>query len=350
MNCLIYGATGYTGALIARLAVSRGARPVLGARDAQALGSLAASLSLEARAFALERAGDVDAGLNGIEVVLHCAGPFSRTARPMIDACLRTRTHYLDINGDIDSFEETALRDADARAAGIMLLPGAGFDVVPSDCLALHLKERLPGATHLALGFQSTGGVSRGTATTVVEGLHRGGAIRRNGVLEAVPIAHRIRLIDFGRGPQAAMTLPWGDVATAWRSTRIPNIEVYLAAPLAVRLGARALHVLRPLLAKPRVQGFLIKRIQAGPPGPSDPQRAAGASFLWGEVRDDRGGVAVTRLRTPDGYTLTSLAALALVERVLSRDFKVGYQTPAMAYGADFISTLPGCQFQDAAP
>ena len=162
----------------------------------------------------------MDAGLNDVTAVLNCAGPFSRTARPMADACLRCRVHYIDVTGEIPVFEALAARDREARAAGVMLLPGAGFDVVPSDCLAAHLKRRLPSATRLALGFQPGGGVSCGTAATMMaENLDRGGAIRCGGVLRPVPAAWRTRSIDFGRGPVTAMTIPWGDVSTAYHST-----------------------------------------------------------------------------------------------------------------------------------
>src|SRR6187402_1304471 len=111
----------------------------------------------------------------------------------MVDACLAERVPYLDITGEIAVFEAAAARDAEAKAAGVVLLPGAGFDVVPSDCLAAHLKRRLPSATSLALAFQVLGGVSRGTATTAVENLARGGMVRRAGKLVAVPAAYKTR-------------------------------------------------------------------------------------------------------------------------------------------------------------
>src|SRR5262245_54603425 len=172
---LIYGANGYTGSLIAREAVARGQRPVLAGRKAPALGALADERGREPRVFALDDPAAVSAGFRGVRAVLHCAGPFARTSRPMADACLRERVHYLDITGEVAVFEALAARDAEAKAAGVLLLPGVGFDVVPSDCLAAHLKRRLPAATSLALGFSSRGRVSRGTATTVAENLGGGG-------------------------------------------------------------------------------------------------------------------------------------------------------------------------------
>jgi short subunit dehydrogenase-like uncharacterized protein len=343
---LLYGANGYTGELIAREAARRGQRPVLGGRTAAAVGALAAELGLEHRVFSLDTARDVDAGLAGMGAVLHCAGPFSRTARPMAEACVRTRTHYLDITGEVVVFESLAARDAQAREAGIALLPGAGFDVVPSDCLAAHLKRRLPTATHLALAFKPGGGLSRGTATTAVENLHRGGLVRRAGVLTPVPAGWKTRRIDFGRGPRKAVTIPWGDVSTAFHSTGIPNVEVYLAAPAGVRLFLKAARPIAPVFRLGPVQSFLKRRIQAGAKGPSAEERARGRSLLWGEALDaDR--TVVSRLQGPEGYDLTVLTALAALARILGGGVAPGFQTPSRAFGPDFILEIPGTSRQD---
>jgi short subunit dehydrogenase-like uncharacterized protein len=344
---LIYGANGYTGALIASEAVARGQQPILAGRNEAAVAELARALRLEYRAFALDQPATVDAGLRGVRAVLHCAGPFAHTAAPMVDACLRSKVHYLDITGEVQVFEACAARDAQARAAGVMVMPGVGFDVVPSDCLAAHLKLRLPSATSLALGFQSLGRVSRGTATTMVENVHRGGLIRRNGILTRVPAAWKTRTIDFGMGPAQAMTIPWGDVSTAYHSTHIPNIEVYMAVPSRQRRAARLSRYCGWLLGSSWVQGYLKRRIQAGPPGPTEEQRARGKSFLWGEATDDAGRKVVSRLRGPEGYTLTVRAALTVVERVLAGQAPSGFHTPSMAYGPDLVLELEGMARED---
>jgi short subunit dehydrogenase-like uncharacterized protein len=346
-NFLIYGATGYTGELTARAAVARGLRPILAGRTAETVAALAQSLGLEHRVFALDQPSTVDDGIRGAAVVLHCAGPFAHTSRLMADACLRTTTHYLDITGEAAVFEALAARSAEARTAHVMLLPGAGFDVVPSDCLAAHLKRRLPSATHLALGFQSNGRISRGTATTMAENLSGGGLVRQDGLLRHVPAAWKTRKIDFGAGPTSAMTIPWGDVATAYHSTGIPNIEVYTAAPLGLRLAARASRYLGWLLDSSFVQDRLKRSIRAGPQGPTEEERRRGRSLLWGELTDAAGKKAVSRLRGPEGYTFTVVAALAIVERVLKGDAPVGFQTPSKAYGADFVLGLEGVVRED---
>jgi short subunit dehydrogenase-like uncharacterized protein len=346
---LLYGANGYTGELIARRAVAEGERPVLAGRSAESVGRLAAQLGLEPRVFALDDAGAVERGLAGMKAVLHCAGPFSRTAAPMAEACLRAHVHYLDITGEIEVFEGMAARHEAALRARVTLMPGAGFDVVPSDCLAAHLHGRLPSATHLALGFQGSGWLSRGTATTMVENLHRGGAVRREGRIVPVPAAWRTRVIDFGAGPTPAMTIPWGDVATAYHTTGIPNIEVYMAAPRRMRVFSRLARPLAPLLAAGPVQALLKRRIQSGPPGPSAAYRARARSRLWGEARDAR-EVVVSRLETLEGYELTSRTALLAVQRVAAGGVAAGFQTPGRALGPDFILAIAHTSRRDDPP
>lgn len=344
---LIYGANGYTGALIARLAAARGQRPVLAGRNGGEVAALAAELGLEHRAFGLDDAAALDAGLAGVKLVLHCAGPFARTYRPMAEACLRAGAHYLDVTGEIAVFEGLARWGERAEARGVMLMPGVGFDVVPSDCLAAHLKRRLPTATRLVLAFQPLGRVSRGTATTMAENLHRGGAVRREGRIVPVPACYRTRAIDLGRGPAVCMTIPWGDVSTAWYTTGIPNIEVYMAAPWRVRMMARLARPVAGLLATGVVQRWLKRRIAAQPAGPSDEERARGRSLLWGEARDGRGARAVARLHGPEGYTLTAHAALAVVEAVRGGAARPGFRTPGGLFGPDFVLGVAGVVRQD---
>jgi len=347
MTVLIYGSYGYTGQLIVAQALARGLRPIVAGRDAARVRAQGEALRLPYRAFGLDNRVAMDAALNEVTLVLHAAGPFSRTAAPMASACLRTRTHYLDITGEVAVFEALAARDAEARDAGIMLLPGVGFDVVPSDCLAAHLVARLPTATRLALAFDTAGGISRGTATTMLESGGSGGAIRRGGVIEQVPAAWRTRRIDFGSGPVDATTIPWGDVSTAYHSTGVGNIEVYAASPPMARRVMIAMRYVGWLVATPPVRGLLRRLIRAGPPGPSEAARARATSRLWGEATDRDGRRAVARLTGPQSYALTAMTAVAAVERVLAGMVPPGFQTPSRAFGADFILEIPGVRRED---
>lgn len=343
---LVYGANGYTGVLVARRAKERGLQPVLAGRSAE-VEALAHALGFESRRFGLDDPAALDRGLQDARAVLHCAGPFSRTSQPMADACLRLGAHYVDITGEAAVFEALAARDAEARARGVMLLPGAGMDVVPTDCLAAHLKRRLPSATRLALAFRTTGGISRGTATTMAENLPKGGLVRKAGRLERVPVAWKTRAIDYGRGPRSSVTIPWGDVSTSWHSTGIPDVEVYTAIPRSRALALRLARPLFPLLGGRRIQAFLKRRIDARGAGPDRARRQAGGAWFWGEVEDDKGGRAVSRQRTPEGYTLTALTTVGVAEKILAGRAPAGFQTPSNAYGPDFILEFEGCTRED---
>lgn len=347
---LVYGASGYSGALAARHATERGIEVILAGRSAEKVRSVAEPLGLTFRAFALDDPSEIDRGLEGTSVVLHCAGPFSRTARAMAEGCLRRRAHYLDITGEIDVFEDLYRLHDRARAAEIMIAPGAGFDVVPSDCLAAYLKQRVPDATHLSLAFHTDGAPSHGTATTMVENLHRPSRVRRGGEIVDEPLGSRTRMIDYGRGPKLSMAIPWGDVSTAYRSTGIPNIEVYVPASRRSLIGAKAVGRFGGVVASGPVQSLLKRALDARKRGPTDEERARGTAVLWGEVHNDRGDRASARLRTPEGYTLTAKTSVEMARRAATGDARPGFSTPSMAYGADFILELEGVERTDTSP
>ena len=352
---ILYGANGYTGELTARMAAATGMRPILAGRNATAVAALAQELGRERRVAGLDDPAVVDQllatpGAGGrLQVVLHCAGPFSRTAQPMADACMRNGVHYLDITGEIGVFEALAARYDEAKKAGVMLLPGAGFDVVPSDCLAAHLNRRLPSATRLQLGILTVGGVSRGTTMTMLEGIEsgQGGMVRVNGKLTEVPAGAKTRAIDYGRGPRESLLMPWGDVATAYHSTGIPNIEVYMAFPPAMTRAMQASRYLGWLTKVPGVMRMVKQRVQNGPAGPNMEARAKGLSILWGLVEDGDGNRAESRLRAPEGYTFTALSSLAIVRKVLAGQVRPGFQTPSSAYGPDLVMEIPGVERVD---
>jgi short subunit dehydrogenase-like uncharacterized protein len=349
---LIYGANGYTGELTARFAAERKQPAIVAGRNPAGVRAVAERYGFEHRVFGLEDASALAAGLSGVGVVLHCAGPFSRTSQPMIDACIAAKAHYLDITGEISVFEAAAARHTEAESAGVMLMPGTGFDVVPSDCLALHVARKLSDAHQLTMGFFGTGSVSHGTATTMVENLHRGGFVRRDGKLTPVPTGSLVRELDYGdgSGSKRSMAIPWGDVSTAFHSTGIPNIEVYVPATNAMIWGARIASRLGAVLGSGSVQGFLKRRVDARPAGPTDDQRARGKSFLVAEVKDRGGKSAKAWLQTPEGYTLTALTSLEIAKRALAGEIQKGFSTPAKLFGPDFILGFDGVRRRDASP
>ncbi len=346
---LLYGANGYTARLIIDLARSFGLTPVLAGRSEAKLKPLAEKHGLTYRVADLNDTPALDALLTHVPVVLHCAGPFSKTAAPMQQACLRTGTHYLDITGEIDVFEHGMTLHAEAVRQNVMLMSGVGFDVVPTDCIARYLHDRLPDATHLQLAFYTEGGsLSQGTAQTALEGAGRGGKVRRNGRIEAVPNAHKTLSVDFGSGyPIPCMSIPWGDVSTAYRTTGIPNIETFIGSSAGQIRLAKLGNYFGWLLRNRAVRSFLKQQITQRVTGPDDARRQRARTHIWGKAWNAQGQTAQARLHGPEGYTLTALTALIITKKVLSGDWEAGYQTPAGLYGADLVLEIDGVTRED---
>jgi short subunit dehydrogenase-like uncharacterized protein len=344
----VYGSYGYTGKLIVNECRTKNLNVILAGRNEQALKkqSLESGYSYE-----VVDSGDLKALkvlVLPANVVIHCGGPFRYTAKTMSDACLATGTHYTDITGEYQVFESLSLLDQSAKDAGIMIMPGTGFDVVPSDCLALHLKNRLPSATHLQLAFtMSKGGLSRGTKKSMTEGLGYGSLIRKDGQLTSVPLGSRVMEIDFGAFKSKALNIPWGDIATAWRSTGIPNIEVYNGTTDEMINSAKMSNYIGWLLRNRWVKNIMLKQIDKKPAGPSDEKRETGRSYLWGKVWDSSGKSATSTLETMSGYALTAKTAVLVAEKILAGNFRIGYQTPAMCYGQDLIMEIDSSKRAD---
>lgn len=339
---MIYGGYGYTGELMVREAVRRGRRPVIAGRSASKLAPLAGELGLEYRAFDV---GQASSQLHDIAVVLNCAGPFSSTARPLVEACLETRTHYVDITGEIPVFELCHGLDARAKERGVVLCPGAGFDIVPTDCLAAMLKQRVPDAVTIDLAFSFGTRPSIGTARTIVEGVEIGGLIRRDHRLTRVANGYRIKRVRFPQGARWAVTIPWGDVYTAGVSTGVPNGMVYTALPLALGILLRVTNPLRSLFATQwarRVLNRAVERRFGG--GPDAETRANQRAELWGEAANAAGTRLSVRMTAPNVYALTVDTALEIAGHCLSAADRGGYFTPSMLLGAGFIASRPGVE------
>ena len=347
---MIYGANGYTGRLIAREAAKRGLQPMLAGRNRDEVRALADELGMLCRVFELSSAGEIARNLDGIDVVLHCAGPFSKTAEPMLEACLAHKVHYLDITGEIDVFALCHRADARARERGIVVAPGVGFDVVPTDCVAAMLKRRLPDATSLVLAFEAGGGPSPGTAKTSVEGMARGGRARVNGELVDVPLAWKSRAFVRDGKSRSAMTIPWGDVYTAFVSTGIPNVETYMVVPPKTIKRLTWMRHLQPVLKMGFVQNFMKRQVERNTPGPSQQRRQDSGCYVWGEVRNAAGKEARLALTAPNGYDLTVTASLGIAQRLLeqAQPPQGGYYTPSLLMGADYVTTLPGVRLIEA--
>lgn len=346
---IVYGSTGYTGKLIAELAVKKGLPVVLAGRNEEKLKAQSKALGgVEWQQVSLEDAESLDRLLGGGDgaserkVVLHCAGPFFRTYKQMAAACLRNGAHYLDITGEIDVFEGLASISSEFEKAGLMAMPGTGFDVVPTDLVASELASQIPDATELELAFMTKGTrASHGTASSVTSRLGNGGVVRRDGRFKPVPTAWKVKEIEFEKGePRICVSIPWGDVSTAYHSTGISNITVYMSVPPSSVKWLKASNLINPLLRTSLVRGTIQKRIDNGPEGPTEQQRENGRSLIWGKVLNAAGEEKEMRLSTFEGYKLTVLTSVKIASYVLQGKFLPGFQTPSRVFRMELKQIL----------
>ena len=340
---LLYGANGYTGRIVAKLAASYNLQPILAGRSEAAIKQMGDELQLPYSVADINDATALKNILAGVKAVLHCAGPFADTAQQMADACLLAGVHYMDINGDIAVFEMLKKYDKAAKEKNIMIMPGVGFDVVPTDCIALQLKNKLRDATHLKLAFASVGGgISHGTAITMASKIGEGGAAREEGKIVRKPLGQKGMWVQFGDKKLFVMTIPWGDISTAYFTTTIANIETYTAIPPKIYRVLKLQWTFNWLLRTGFIRNIIKNKIKAKPAGPSDEQRKYSNSFVWGEAVNASGLKVNAAISCYDGYTLTAHSSLIITKKILEQNFKPGYQTPAEAYGENLIMEVPG--------
>lgn len=354
---MIYGATGFTGRLLVEEAVARGHRPLVAGRSAERVQAIAQAHGLEHRVFACHDSREITANLRAadVELVLHVAGPFIHTSAPMIDACLRTQTHYLDVTGEIPVFENTMRHDALAQARGVVLMSGVGFDIVPSDCLALYLAQQVGEPFSLELAISGLGGadskegagVSAGTLKSMLEMAALGGRVRRGGELLPLDLGMDVRTFQFPFGERQALAISWGDVSTAYHTTGVPNVTTYMTFPLPMIQGAQSLGWLVQKLVKINaVRARLAAQIERSASGPSDEALATARAHIYGRMTGRDGRVAEAWIETAEGYQFTRLAGVRIAERVLDGDLR-GALTPARAFGADFALEIEGTVRRD---
>lgn len=347
MSFLIYGASGYTGKLIVERAVKKGLKPTLAGRTESKLQSLANQFGLDYIVFSLDDVSVIAANLAKFSVVLNCAGPFSRTAKQMIKGCLESGTHYLDITGEIEVFELAKSFHQKAVEKNIIVMSGVGFDVVPTDCMAKYLHTKLPDATHLELAWFGIGGsISHGTMSTMVENLGKSGAIRKDGKITLSPTGEFSKEVEFNEKKYFSMSIPWGDISTAYSTTGIPNIVVFTGVPKSSYNIMKFQFLFNPIVktdfVKKLIQNYVDKNIS----GPTPEQNEKGKSLVYGKVTNAKGDVVEARLQTAEGYKLTAEMALIITQKVLAdKSLKTGYHTPAALFGYELILEMPNTKF-----
>ena len=340
-KCVIYGSYGYSGNLISEIASKSGKPVLLSGRNEEKLAEQSARLGLNYQKASLDSDQEMDELLKDAKIVIHCAGPFTHTWKPMAKACLRNRCHYLDITGEIDVFESLKRLGSKFKEKNVMAMPGVGFDVVPTDCVAAMLKKELPDATRLELAFWGLrSSVSQGTAKTMIENLGKGGLIRENGKLKRVPAAFKNKTIHFGERSSKVVSIPWGDISTAYTSTGIENIVVYMAASGRLIRLLKFSNYIKPILRANWLKTFLTRKVEQKPAGPSREELKKGKALIWGRAENRKGDSREIAIQTAEGYRLTSEAAWLIAEKVMEEQIKPGYQTPSLAYGPEFVFEL----------
>jgi len=353
---MIYGANGFTGVLVAEEAKRRGHRPVLAGRNAEKLKPLAARLGLAWQVVDLTDPVALTQALAEVDLVFHAAGPFVDTSAAMVSACLATGTHYVDITGEVSVFRETFALDAQARAINVVLMSGVGFDVVPTDCLAAYVAKHLPGIVSLEIAIAGVGGVTAGTAKSMLDGAGAGVLARRNGALVAQAFGKGGKRVRFSDRERSVLPIPWGDLESAYRSTGVPNITTYMAFPRQLAEGAASAWplaaagapVLKLLLGQPKIRGALGKLIDSQVKGPSAEQREAGRSYVWVRGADAEGETREAWLEVAEAYTFTARSGVLAVERILAAPALCGALTPAQGFGEDFVLDVEGSRRLDA--
>lgn len=346
---LVYGATGYTGRLLVDALLERGIRPLLGGRNAAKLEALAGCHGLEWRAAPLDAPDALGAALRDVEVVVHAAGPFRRTTDPMARACLDAGVHYLDLSGEAPPIAALSGLDGEARRRGVMIMPGIGFDVVPSDCLAAHVARRLPGARRLAIGISAIGFMTPGSAKAFLA--YAGDRVwtRRDGALVGVPPGTLERHFDYGEGPRLSSAMSWGDTATAWYTTGVPDITTYFESTPLVRASLSACRLFGAALGSRSWQAVMQAHADLLPEGPTADQRASKRTAIVVEAEDASGKRALSRLRGPESYEFTRRIAPRVVARVARGDLETGFQTPARVWGPDLVLDVEDVSREDLA-
>jgi short subunit dehydrogenase-like uncharacterized protein len=313
---------------------------------------LAQAYGLDHRAFGLEDPSALDAGLHGMEIVLHCAGPFVHTYRAMAEACLRKGVHYLDITGELAVLEGLHRMNQEAHRAGVVLMPAAGFDVVPTDCMALHLAERCPEGDRMLLAFGNFGSrISHGTMSSLLTRIGEPGAERIAGRICPRPIGRLMERIDWGEGSSWCISIPWGDLFTAGISTGIPHIVTMTTASRRVHRILRFQILFNPLLRMRFVRRLLQSVVDRRAWGPTPRELNNGYAMVYGRLTGPAGARVEARLQLPESYRLTALSAVHLVQRIsgLKDRGMVGFLTPAQAFGSGLITEIPGCRYLEGA-
>jgi short subunit dehydrogenase-like uncharacterized protein len=343
---IIYGAYGYTGELLAKEALSRGYKPILSGRSKEKLLPLANKLNLEALVLNLKDDKLLQDSLQGIDLILNAAGPFKYTSEPIVKTCLKTGTNYLDITGEIPVFEQNFKYHEEAKTQEIAIMSGVGFDVVPTDCMAKYVSEKVSNPIELEIGIVGFGSPSRGTLKTMVEYLTNGRQIRRNGELIKNTKIKGPLSVQFFDKERTLVPVSWGDLSTGYRTTGIPNITTYMPYSKPMASMIKGNKTKNNIKWKNNIDG-LRDWIDKNVHNPDEEARMKGRSYIWAQARNAKGDKKESWLDTMEGYRFTSISGIKAVEKIFELKPK-GSLTPALAFGEDFILEFPDTKRYDS--
>lgn len=324
---LVYGAAGYMGQLFLKQARHANFDLVLGSRSK-------IDTNYPLRLFSLENHASIVENIKDVKLVINLAGPFKNTNKPLVEACIAKGTHYIDIAGEVAELETVFTYNEKAKEANVMLMPGAGFGVVPTDIAANMTKEKLPDATYLKIAYVTDGGASRGTLKTLLGDINKAGVILENGVYKkAMPASKSIELRTNNKEYRLVYN-PWrADLFTAKISTGILNIETYANFPNLIEKMMRG-----KLLW---LRDFLLKRlINSLPTGPSEKQIKKGSTICYAEAGNSSGEKAKATVLGPEAYLFTAETLVRITQKIIDNHTSPGFQTPNI-YGVELITSIP---------
>jgi short subunit dehydrogenase-like uncharacterized protein len=322
---LIYGATGHTGTLICNEAARRGINFEIAGRSEDKLSELAAQLNVPYHVFQVQETAGWEAALKGKTALLNIAGPFSETAEWAMEACIKFKVHYFDITAEVDIYRLTESKDEAAKAAGIMLLSGAGL-FASYDPLVLHTVKRVENPVAIRAAFKYSGGFTPGSIASSANIVNAGILVRKGGEIKklngSVPA-----VFDFGNRPEECFPTPLGGVILCYKSTGIPDIEEYFQMALPAASGEAATVGISKT--------------------PDTDESSEERSKIVAEVTGENGEVVRSMIDMPSGYMPTVTSSIAIVSRALDGSYKTGFQSPASAYGEELLDSLSNVHITD---
>jgi short subunit dehydrogenase-like uncharacterized protein len=326
---MIYGATGYTGSLASEYAKSIGLEFIIAGRTTLKLQQLASSLNVLYRKLdVLDSPAHIDSSLKDIAVLLNCAGPFHRTARPLMEACIRNGVHYLDIAAELDSYEHAGELNKEAKNAKVMLMPGCGGSVAMLGCLAMHVVKRLNSPISIDIALHVAGPVSRGSAISAQEGA----IITKPRLVLGRKVEQEdsqgSKEFDFGdgRGYVECSPIVLPDLITLWKATGISNIRTFV-------------HMFRAVFPSGDFAKFST--------GPVAEERMANPYHAAVSIAAEDGTLRRAALHTVNGYSFTSIASIEAARQVMAGKFVLGFQTPVEVFGSEFVECVEGSIIED---